>query len=131
MKSFEEELQHLRESSTTPFDEIDEQAYKKVFDALGQEPEYALPSNFADRMVRLVEAKEHSKEISRDNFWIGLGIFAFLVGLVFAIAATDFKFSTGAFRFLSGYPGLIIFGIVFILALQWLDKKIVRRETTV
>lgn len=129
MKSFEEEL-NLQNASSAPLDEMDVQAFQKVFDALGQEPAYSLPANFADRMVRLVEAKEQTKEISRDNLWIGLGIFIFLVGLIFAIVATDFRFSTGAFRFLAGYPGLIIFGAVFILVLQWLDKKFVRPSAT-
>ena len=130
MKSFEEELQHQKEASASPLDDMDVHAYRKVFDALAQEPDYTLPMNFADRMVRLVEAKEQAKEISRDNFWMGLGLFIFLAGLVFAIAVTDFKFSAGAFRFLAGFPGLVIFGIVFILALQWLDKKVVRRNTS-
>lgn len=129
MKSFEEELQHQEDSISPPHHEMDVHAYRKVFDALAHEPEYTLPLNFADRMVHLVEAKEHAKEISRDKFWMGLGLFAFLGGLVFAIAVTDFKISAGAFRFLAGYPGLVIFGIVFILALQWIDKKIIQRNT--
>jgi len=106
---------------------IDAQASQKIFDALKREPEYTLPVYFADRLLTLIESKEKAKEISRDNLWLGLGLFFLVVALIVAFVLTDFKASVGAFRFLAGYGGLIFFGVSFILVLHWVDKKIVRK----
>jgi hypothetical protein len=106
---------------------IDEHIYQKISDALKREPEYTLPIYFADRLVTLIETKEKAKEVSRDNLWLGLGLFSFVIALIVAFVLTDFKASVGAFRFFAGYPGLIIFGISFILLLNWVDKKILRK----
>jgi len=127
MKHEDENLQKQFESGDFSNDGIDAQAYRKVFDALKQEPEYTLPVYFADRLVTLIESKENAKEISRDNFWLGLGLFSFVIALIVALVLIDFKLSFGAFRFFAGYPGLVIFGIAFILVLNWIDKKIIRK----
>ena len=60
--------------------------------------------------------------------WLGLGIVSFAIAMVVAIAMTDFKLNFGVLKFISSYPGLIIFGALFILALQWLDKKLIPRN---
>jgi hypothetical protein len=60
-------------------------------------------------------------------FWLYAGVAACLITLLVAILLTGFQFTFGAFRFLSGYPGLIAFAIGFILGLQWLDRKFVRK----
>ena len=127
MNNKDEELQKQFDEGNFLGDGVDAQAYQKVFDALKQEPEYMLPVYFADRVVTLIESKEKAKEVSRDNFWLGLGLFSFVIALIVALALTDFKLSFGAFQFFAGYPGLIIFGIGFILLLNWLDKKIIQK----
>jgi hypothetical protein len=43
---------------------------------------------------------------------------------------TNFKLNFGVLRFISGYPGLFVFGALFILALQWIDKKLIRPSTS-
>lgn len=111
----------------TSSDGLDAQAYQKFSDALKREPEYTLPVYFADRLLTLVESKEKAKENSRDNLWLGLGLLSLVIALVVAFVLTEFKASVGAFRFFSGYQGLIFFGIAFILALHWLDRKVIRK----
>src|SRR6185369_2153959 len=81
---------------------IEAQAYQKVFDALKREPDYTLPVYFADRLVTLIESKETAKEVSNDKFWLGLGLFSFIITLIIALVLTEFKLSFGAFRFLAG-----------------------------
>ena len=128
MTTKDEELQNQIERADSSVDGIDAYAYKKVFDALKQEPDFHLPTNFADKVVQKIEAK---KESSSDFLWFGIGIFMFAVAAIVSIVLTDFKVSFGAFKFISGYPGLFIFGLGFILFIQWLDKKLLRtRETT-
>lgn len=127
MNNKDEELQNQFERGDFSNEGIDAQAYQKVFGVLKREPEYTLPVYFADRLVTLIESKEKDKEVSRDNFWLGLGLFSFVITLMLALALTDFKLSWGAFRFFAGYPGLICFAIAFILFLNWIDKKIIRK----
>jgi hypothetical protein len=127
MKHEDEELQKQFDEGNLLGDGVDAQAYQKVFDALKQEPEYALPVYFADRLITLIESKEKAKEVSRDNFWLGLGLFSFVIALIVALALTDFRLSFGAFQFFAGYPGLIIFAIGFILLLNWIDKKVIQK----
>jgi hypothetical protein len=127
MNHKDEELQKQIERGDFPGEGIDAQAYHKIFNALKQEPDYNLPVYFADRLITLIESKEKTKEISRDNFWMGLGLFSFVVALLVALALTNFKLSAGAFQFLAGYQGLIIFGIAFIALLNWVDRKIIRK----
>ena len=123
MTTKDEELQNQIERNESSFESTDAYAYKKVFDALKREPDFHLPINFADRVVHKIETK---RESSNDFVWFGLGIFTFAIAAVVAIALTDFKLSFGALKFIAGYPGLFIFGIGFILFIQWIDKKFVK-----
>lgn len=123
MTTKDEELQNQIEKSSSHAEGVDAYAYKKVFDVLNQEPDFLLPGNFADRVIQKIETK---KESSSDFIWFGVGIFMFAIAAFVAIVLTDFKISFGALKFIAGYPGLFIFGIAFILVLQWLDKKLVR-----
>ncbi len=127
MKHEDEILQKQFENGNFSNEGVDAQAYQKVFDALKHEPEYMLPVYFADRLVILIESKEKTKEISHDNLWLALGLFSFVIALIVAFAVTDFKLSVGTFQFFVGYRGLIFFGIAFILLLNWVDKKIIRK----
>jgi hypothetical protein len=127
MTTKDEELQNQIEMAGSSSERVDAYAYKKVFDALKQEPDFHLPLNFADKVVQKIEAR---KESSYDFFWFGFGIFMFAVAAIVAIVVTNFKVSFGAFKFISGYPGLFIFGLGFILFIQWLDRKLIRPKTS-
>jgi hypothetical protein len=119
----DEELQDQIEKSTSAIEGVEAQAYKRVFDALKKEPDFYLSASFADKVVAKMEAR---KESSRDFIWIGAGVVSFIIAAIVSVVLTDFKLNFGAFKFIAGYPGLVAFGIVFILALQWVDKKLVR-----
>ena len=122
MTTKEEELQNQIEKTGSSLEGVDAYAYKKVFDALKQEPDFHLPINFADQIVSKIEVK---KESSLDFLWLGIGVFMFGIAAIVAIVLTDFRVSFGALKFVSGYPGLFIFGGAFILFIQWLDKKLI------
>ena len=127
MKKADEDLQNQFDQGDYSTDGIDGQAYQKVFDALKQEPEYVLPIYFADRLLNRIESRENVKETSRDNVWLGLGLFSFIIALIISFVLTGFKISTGAFQFFGSHTGLIVFGLAFILLLNWVDKKIIRK----
>lgn len=103
----------------------DSRAYIKIFEGLRREPEFVLPSNFSENVV--YRLKLTASLSSRDMIWFYSGLAACLVAMIVSVLMTDFRINFGAFRFISGYPGLVIFAILFVLALQWVDRKIVRR----
>ncbi|MBK5279375.1 MAG: hypothetical protein JJE09_10995 [Bacteroidia bacterium] len=128
MKAKDEELQNQIEKAISSDDGVDAYAYKIVFDTLRKEPDSYLSTNFADRVVQKIETRNES---TNDFIWFSVGIFTFAIAAVIAIVLTDFKVSFGALKFLASYPGLFVFGIGFILALNWLDKKLVRPKTSI
>jgi len=127
MKSSDDELQNQFDQGNYTADGIDGQAYQKVYGALKREPAYTLPIYFADRLLSRIESKEKIREASRDNWWLGLGLFSFVIALIVSFVLTDFQFSAGAFQFLAAHAGLISFGLGFILLLNWVDKRIIRK----
>lgn len=126
MTSHEESLQKQIEEGKTPSFNADTRAYQKVFDALKQEPHFELPLHFEDRILQQIEAHEMRAE-RRGAYWLIAGVFLLVIAAVIGAALVGFKPSFGAFAFLSRYTGLFFFGIVFIMALQWIDRKIVQR----
>lgn len=120
----EEELQNQIEQGLRTHDSDDALAYQRVFNSLKKEPDFHVSLPFADRIIALIEKKEERK----DFWWIAAGIFLTVIALIVALAITKVNWSTGSFTFVSEYYGLVLFGIVFILALQWIDKKFVLKQ---
>ncbi len=123
MKRSEEELQHQIENGLVN-ESDDARAYQRVFDALKKEPDFHISFHFADRLVALIEKKEEK----RDYWWMAAGIFLTVIALIVSLVLTSPHWNAGVFTFLSGYPGLVVFGIAFILLLHWVDKKVVRKQ---
>ncbi len=93
--------------------------------ALTCEPDFRLPDGFEDRLISMIEA---SNRIERrlEIFMIGFGSLLFLIALIAAIVITDFKLSLPGFSFPTSHAGLILFGILFIVALNILDKRLIQ-----
>lgn len=123
MKRAEEELQHQIENGIVN-ESDDARAYQRVFDALKKEPDFHVSLPFADRVLAIIEKKEEK----RDYWWMAVGIFLTVIALIVSLVLTSAHWTAGAFTFLSGYPGLVAFGISFILLLQWVDKKVIRKQ---
>lgn len=125
MNQHEEDLQKNIEAGLKPTgDELDIQAYQEVFLRLKLEPEVPLSGNFANNIVDKVIEKRR-RAASRDFFWFGVGIFFLLIAFVVALAMSAFTFNFGFLKDMSGYAGLFVFGVVFILILDRLDKKLI------
>ena len=123
MKLADEGLQNKIEHGL-PETNADAQAYHYIFNVLKKDPEFNLPIQFADRMVSLLEKKEEKK----DYYWLAVGILLSVVSLIVAIVLVAERWSINAFSFLSSNVGLVVFGVLFVLLLQWVDKKIVRKQ---
>jgi hypothetical protein len=120
----DEALQNQIESGAIP-DHEDGLAYKHVFNALKKEPEFHVSVPFADRILARLDKKEEQ----RDYWWLAAGIFLVIIALIITLALTSARWSAGTFTFLSGYRGLILFAIAFILALQWIDRKVLKKQS--
>ncbi len=123
----EEEIQHNIEQGLAG-NGSEEQAYRTVFNALKRQPAYELPSGFADRVLRRMEARSE-KSSAREMFWLYAGLVSFVIAGGIAVGMTGFKMDFGALKFISGYSGLLIFGAAFILGLQWIDRKVVNKAS--
>jgi|JI10StandDraft_1071094.scaffolds.fasta_scaffold04013_14 hypothetical protein len=117
----DEELQKQIEAGVHTYDD-DSEAYRHVFKALKQEPAFYVSLPFADRVLAKIEKREEQ----RDFRWLALGISLSVIALIVTLALTK-AWTVGVFSFISGYPGLVIFGIAFVLLLQWVDRKLVRK----
>ncbi len=126
MKNFEEEIQRQVEEGRAPSTDANTRAYQRVFDALKQEPDFELPARFEDNVLQTIEATEKATE-RKETYWLIAGVFVLIMASIIGAILVGFKPSFGAFEFLSRYTGLFIFGVVFILLLQWVDRKIVHR----
>jgi hypothetical protein len=120
----EQELQNDIEKGLASDHTIDTKAYNLVFNALKKEPDYHVALPFADRIIGLLEKKEEK----RDYWWIGVGIFLSVIALIITLVITKAQWTAGVFTFLSGYSGLVVFGIAFILLLHWVDKKVIKKQ---
>ena len=121
-------MQKNLESGETPQgDGLDIKAYEQVFRALKKEPAYQLSSRFAETVVAKVILKEHGRD-SKDYFWFGAGIFFLLMAFIGTVLFTGFRLDFGFLSVMSDYSGLAIFGILFVLFLNWLDRRLVRRK---
>src|SRR6478736_4211038 len=121
----DEELQRQIEQGDKITTSADAEAYRKVFSSLQREPEFFLHSNFEDLVIQRIAA-QHAKESAREGWWFFGGIFLFIIGAIVAVALVDFNPTLGIYSFLKGYPGLVIFAILFIMALNYVDRKFIR-----
>lgn len=118
----DEELQKQIEAGM-PAHNDDGEAYQLVFNALKKEPAFHVSLPFADRIIAKIEKREEQ----RDFRWLALGISLSLIALIVTLALTK-AWTVGVFSFISGYPGLIVFGVAFIVLLQWVDKRVLRKH---
>jgi len=123
----DELIQRQIENGTIP-EGIDGEAYQLVFRALRTDIKGKLPDDFAKRVSALAFARK--KSFDWDKLFLFTGLFAIIVALGYAVAATEFSFSMGSFQFLSNYSYFVIFAIAVVGLLQWIDKKILRTTTT-
>jgi hypothetical protein len=123
----DEELQQSIENNLSIDNSVDARAYKKVFDALRKDP-YQLPAGFADRVIQKIEVRK--PEFSKEYIWFGLGISLFVIATAITLVWTKLTIDLSAFRFLSGYVGLFVFGAVAIFVIQYLDKTLVKNKLT-
>lgn len=114
----------------------DDKAFEDKIDgavsrALEKEPSFELRPGFADRVMSMIREESTVKEQKRDRLWLIVGIASMFCALIFVITKVEFGKLTagvGVFTFLKGYSGLVIFGILFVIALHLFDKLVLRKQ---
>ena len=129
MNQFEEELQKNIEKGEVPTGEdLDVRAYQEVFRALKKDPGYQLSSGFAERVVSKLNERQN-RFLSSDYFWFLSGLLFVLITSIITLMFTNFRLDLGFLSVMSDYTGLVVFGAIFIVFLNWLDKRLIRRLT--
>ena len=126
MNVSEEEIQKSLERGEVPKgDDADVRAYREVFRVLKKDPGYPLSDSFAASVVAMAKRSRQARD-SRDYFWFAAGIFVLAIAALVTILYTGFRFDFGFLKAMSDYKGLAVFGLVFVIFLNWLDKRLVR-----
>jgi len=107
----------------------DDDKFEEVVSKALEKETFELPHDFADRVVRKIQQESLQKESQRDKWWFITGIVSMIAALVFVFTNVEFKPSVGAFTFFNGYWGLVIFGIIFVVALHIIDKRIISHRS--
>lgn len=143
MNSQDEELQKKIErwQEFNPDAEDDALAYQYVFKALRVKPTHQLPEDFADKIVKAIEGKKSRAFAKVPDHTSLVAIPVCAIILIVAVTATgyDFNWSSiklfsyfdvnwGFLKSISPYQGVFIFGIVFIILLNVVDKTLIRRK---
>jgi hypothetical protein len=127
MNSNEEDLQKSIESgASTNADELDVKAYEEVFARLRKKPDEFLSAGFADKVIVRIQERQRIST-SRDFVWLAIGVFLLTVSVIVATVLSGFRPSLGLLKGMSGYASVFAFGVVFILLLSRLDKKLLTR----
>lgn len=128
MNAHEEELQKKIENGQRPDgDDVNAKAYQEVFKALGKDPGYELPPQFASKVVERLAARKE-RDQSRDYFWFFAGVVFLLVVAAGTIMYVGYQLDLGFLKGMAQYKGLAGFGIALIIFLNWLDKRLVREK---
>jgi hypothetical protein len=123
----EEELQRSIETNDNTQDGVDATAYRMVFNVLKKETDFELSPAFADQLVSMLNSEIARKEARRDRWWLVLGLLGMVAALIYAFQSVNFSPRVGVFTFISGYWGLIVFGLVLVTALHFVDKYMLRK----
>ena len=96
-----------------------------VFQALRKELDYELPADFAAKVVSRILVREE-KRWSSEYIWFTVGILCLVAAFIWTVALIGFRLDFGFLNGMAAYKGLAIFGIVFIVGLNWLDRRLLR-----
>jgi len=127
MSKRDEEMQEsVEKGELKTTDNLDGLAYREIFRILKKDPEYELPSHFAERVAFKV-ARRRSRSLN-DYVWFGAGILALLFAFAGTMFFTGITLDLGFLAVISDYRDPLLFGVLFVTFLSWLDRRLVQRR---
>lgn len=127
MNSEKEKLRELlNEDKSTSINQLDVEAVSRMLSVLEKEDRSVhLSGNFSAGIIQKIVQKQ-----KRENrfSWFGYlaGVLGIIVSLIISLLVVDFKIDLGFLKGISSYSGLFLFGIAFILVLNFIEKRIIR-----
>jgi len=109
-------------------DQADVRAYQQVFESLKKEPDFVLPSAFADNVLKRITKGKSS--LTGEYIWLSLGVVIMLLGLILAFVYAGLKIDLSLLKGASGMKGIFAFGIIFTVFLHWLDRRFLKHTHT-
>jgi uncharacterized YccA/Bax inhibitor family protein len=124
----DEEIQKSFESNL-PLDDNsqDVASYRKIFEIVSKEPVVKISNSFAEGVVKKIVVQK-KREARRDIIWLTFGVVFLLVGLVVTAAFAGLQLELGFLKEMSGFVGIFVFGIVVILAFNWIEKRTLSKK---
>ena len=116
----------LEQESQQPPSKEEVDAVVRLFAVLEKEDQkMRLPADFSMNVLQRIAQKQ-----TRENRfgWFGffLGIFSLVICLIVSLASVEFTLDFGFLKNIKAYSGLFLFGIAFILFLNFIEKKVLR-----
>jgi len=118
----ERELQQLVEAGETPVT-TDANLYKQVFDGLKQSPQYTLPASFASSVIQRIQLRQR-QSLRWEYFYLTLGIVVMVAACGIVFALSGLTVNLGFLRGLNDYKWVMVFAALFVILLQWVDRKV-------
>jgi hypothetical protein len=104
-----------------------------VFRALRREPSYSLPPDFAEKVLLATESTKGKSSLF-DHLWLIAGILVLLSGFGVTVILLDLKIQLdiqwGFLKGLSDFKGILIFALLFVALLHFIDKQFIRSSTS-
>lgn len=118
----ERELQQLVEAGETPMT-TDANLYKQVFDGLKQSPQYTLPASFATSVIQRIQLRQQ-QSLRWEYFYLSLGIAVMMIACGIVFTLSGITISLGFLKGLNDYKWVMVFAALFVILLQWVDRKV-------
>jgi len=129
--NYEEELQQkIEEGKLQELEknDLDVRAYASIFKTLQNAPQYVAPPDLADLVLKKLPAKRKRSLLQNDFFWLAAGIAILFGAAVFIAIRINYVVDLGFLNGMSAYKGLIIFGLGFIVFINFLDRQLVKNN---
>ncbi|TSD66806.1 hypothetical protein FFF34_005225 [Inquilinus sp. KBS0705] len=129
----DEDLQRMMEGSDKPngnnvpaAQKNDFKAYQLLFSELNREPEFTLPANFAAKVARQVQAKAQRDNLIQFFMIIAAVFTAGCTAIYYLLIKTNKQVSWSLKFEMAPYKWAIVFIIVSLLLIQYIDQKLVK-----
>lgn len=122
----ERELQQQIEAGDVPAT-TDANLYQQVFDGLKQPPSYTLPHSFASRVIQQIQLRQQ-QSLRWEYFYLSLGIVVMVVACAIVFALSGVTVNLGFLKGLNDYKWVMVFAALFVILLQWVDRKVLHAE---
>ena len=135
MKKYtDEEIQEWLENGMLPEGKSEPPAredialYQQLFQLLGQEPSVTLPADFSSRVVASLQPARRKSGEAVFNYLMAACIVLFFTGMFFILAFMNNDTINQLFGVLVKYKWVCLFGITFIVLLNFFDQKFTRQR---